>query len=248
MPWSVSSTSTAPCPSRGWKRSSTTSTTASSNGWPGSEQLRLRLSGDQRLLEGDARIAVQHRVATPDQPVAFLEDVRHSGDLEPAGLALDDPAAEERESLAEEGPDEMRLQTPGLSPLHFLADGRDSAGVETFRGELALGHQGFDRGDIDGAVDLAEELGLDVGPVAVADRVDQKIAQRLALEQLAQHVVDLAAEGCARFFQLVQQASINLAFACVGGAQVPQVADLGLPDPVDRPNRCSIRFGFQGRS
>ena len=87
--------------------------------------------------------------------------------------------------------------------------------------------------DIDRAVDLAEQLGLRLGLVAVADRLDQQVAQRVALEQLAEHVVDLAAERRARLFQLLEQAAVDLALARVGGAEVPQVADLGLADAVD---------------
>ena len=48
--------------------------------------------------------------------------------------------------------------------------------------------------DVHGVVDLLEQLGLGLGRVAVADGFDQQVAQRLALEQLAQHVEDLAAE------------------------------------------------------
>ena len=75
----------------------------------GREQLRLRLAGDQRLLKGDARIAVEYRIAPPGQPVSFLEDTGHTSDLETAGLALGDPTAKESESLAEEGADNVRL-------------------------------------------------------------------------------------------------------------------------------------------
>jgi hypothetical protein len=64
----------------------------------------------------------------------------------------------------------MRLEAPGLCSLHFLADDRNRVGAETFRGELALGQQCFDRADIDDAVDLAEQFSFHVGPVAVADR------------------------------------------------------------------------------
>src|SRR5947209_5896232 len=107
----------------------------------GCEQLRLRRAGDQHLLKGDARIAVEYRVAPSDQPVPFLEDTGHTSDLETPGLALGDPTAKESESLAEEGADEVRLQAPDLRPLHLLANGRDRVGVEAFRGELALRYQ-----------------------------------------------------------------------------------------------------------
>ena len=70
----------------------------------------------------------------------------------------------------------MRLEAAGLRPLHLLADRREGVGVETFRGKLALGDQVFDRDDVDGAVDLAEQFRFHFGPVAIADRVDQQVA------------------------------------------------------------------------
>ena len=65
----------------------------------GREQFGLRLAGDQRLVERDAGIAVEHRIGAADQPVALFEDRRDARDLEPAALALGDPAAEQRETL-----------------------------------------------------------------------------------------------------------------------------------------------------
>ena len=105
--------------------------------------------------------------------------------------------------------------------------------VHALRRELALGDQLLDRVHVDSAVHLAEELRLLFRPIAVADRIDQKIAQGMALEQFAENVVDLAAERRARLFQLLKQAAIDLAFARVGRAQVPEVADFRLTDAVD---------------
>ena len=79
VPSSASSTSTLPWPSKGWKRSRITSTTASSSGWPGREQFRLRLTVDERLLERDPRVAIEHGIAAADQPVAMLSGRRERG-------------------------------------------------------------------------------------------------------------------------------------------------------------------------
>ena len=57
-----------------------------------------------------------------------------------------------------------------------------------------------------------------LGPIAVADRIDEEVAQSMPLEQFAEHVVDLAAERGARLFQLFEQPPINLALAGVCGA------------------------------
>ena len=127
----------------------------------------------------------------------------------------------------------MRLQPPRLGALHLLPDGGHGTRVHALRGELALDDQPLDGRHVDRAVHLAEQLGLLLRPVAVADRVDQEVAQGVALEQLAQHVVDLAAEGGAGLLELLQQAAEDLVLAGAGGAQVPQMADLGLADAVD---------------
>ena len=78
------------------------------------------------------------------------------------------------------------------------------------------------------------EAGAHLGLVAVADGLDQQVAQRPALElELAEHVEDLAAERLARLLELLQQRAIDVALAGLLGHQVPEVADLGLADAVD---------------
>ena len=199
----------------------------------GRDEFGLRLAGDQVLLEGDAGIAIEHRIGAADQAIAFLQDRRHPRDFEAALFAFGDAAAQHREGFAEERADEMRLKAARLRPLHLLADFADGVRVHALRRELALGDQLLDRVHVDSAVHLAEELRLLLRPIAVADRIDQKIAQSVALEQFAENVVDLAAERRARLFQLLKQAAIDLAFARVGRAQVPEVTDFRLTDAVD---------------
>ena len=73
----------------------------------------------------------------------------------------------------------------------------------------------------------------DLGLVAVADRLDQQVAQRRPRKTLAEHVEDLAAERLALLVDLLEQPLEHLALAGVVGDEVPQVADLGLADAVD---------------
>ena len=78
------------------------------------------------------------------------------------------------------------------------------------------------------------QAGTHLGLIAVADRLDQKIAQRFALElELAEHIEHLAAEGLTGLLQLIQQLAINVAFAGLFGHQVPKMAHLSLADAVD---------------
>ena len=91
----------------------------------------------------------------------------------------------------------------------------------------------FDRIDINSTIDLPEQLGFLLRPVAIADCIDEQVAKCLALEQFAQHVIDLATERGPCLFKLFQKTPINFALASVRSAQVPEVANLRLPDTVD---------------
>ena len=83
-------------------------------------------------------------------------------------------------------------------------------------------------------IEHRRQAGPHLGLIAVADRLDQQLAQRTPLElELAEHVEHLAAERLARLLELVQQLAIDVAFARLFRDQVPQVAHLGLADAVD---------------
>src|SRR3546814_13097386 len=69
--------------------------------------------------------------------------------------------------------------------------------------------------------------------LTVLDGLEQEVPQRCALEELAQHVVDAAAERRPRCLQLLQQAGVDLALSGVGGDQVPAVGDLSLAAAMD---------------
>ena len=101
-------------------------------------------------------------------------------------------------------------------------------------GERPLFQQVLQLLPVQRVVQHGREAGAHLGLIAVTDRLDEQIAQGLALElQLAEHVEDLAAEGLAGLLQLLQQPAVDVAFAGLLGHQVPQVADLGLADAVD---------------
>ena len=70
----------------------------------------------------------------------------------------------------------------------LLADRRHRMRAHALGCQLALGDELLDGGDVNCAVDLAEQFGLGLGEVAVTDRLDQKIAQGLAFEQFAEHI------------------------------------------------------------
>ncbi len=202
-------------------------------GMAGCDEFGLWRAGEMRLVEGDAGVAIEDRIGAADQPVSLLQDAGHSQDLESTLLARGHPAAKKGEGLAKEGPDEMRLEPARLRALHLLADFGDGRGVHALGRQLPLGHEALDALDIDGAFNPFEQFGLLGRRVAISDRLDQQVAKGMPFEQLTEHVIDLAAERLPRLFQLLKEAAIDLALACVGSAEVPKVANLCLADAMD---------------
>ncbi len=101
---------------------------------------------------------------------------------------------------------------------------------------------------VEGVLDGLGQARADLGLLAVADRLDEQIAQRLALElQLAEHVEDLAAQAPARLLELLQQLAVDVALAGLLGDEVPEVADLGLADAVDAPEALLDAVGVPGQ-
>ena len=100
--------------------------------------------------------------------------------------------------------------------------------------ELPFLQQVLQRAPIERLIHRRVEPGAHLRPLAVADGVEQQIAQRPSFElQLPEHVEHLAAERLPGLLQLLQQPAVDVALAGLAGDQVPQVADLGLADPVD---------------
>jgi hypothetical protein len=67
----------------------------------------------------------------------------------------------------------------------------------------------------------------------VANRLHQQLAERLVVEELPEHVEDLAAKGRALGFQLGQQPDVDITLPRLLRDQVPEVADLLLTDAMD---------------
>jgi hypothetical protein len=85
-------------------------------------------------------------------------------------------------------------------------------------------------------LDLSIEPQPLVGIVARSNRLDEQFPKWLIPEhQLAENIEDLAAEGPTHFFQLIQQALVDVAFTGLCGDEVPKVANLRLADTVNAP-------------
>ena len=213
----------------------------------GADEGRDRGPGDLGLVEADALVAREHRRASADLAVALAQRARHAGDLEAAGLAPVDAPAQVLEGLAEEALDVVGLEALGVCPLHLLADRLDPTEREGLLGQRAALEQVQEVGVAGRVVDHLQEARLDLGLLAVADCLDQQVAQRLLLEQLAEDAVDPAAERLARCLELLQEAVVDGALAGLAGEQVPEVADLGLADAVDAAEALLDAIGVPGQ-
>ena len=195
---------------------------------------RLARRRHERFLEGDALVARQHRLADADQAVAVAHgcgDVRH---LVTTRLALLRVAAEPLKCFEEEGLDVVRLQTAGFGALHVFADAVHAARVHGVVRQGALFEKILQMAAVQRTFHHCREAGAHLRLIAVADGLDQKVAQRLTFElELAEHVEHLAAQGFARLLQLLQQLPIDVALAGLLGHQIPEVTHLGLADAVD---------------
>ena len=195
---------------------------------------RLALRRHQRLLEGDALVARQHRLADADQAVAVAHRRRNVGDLVAARLPLLGRSAQALEGFEKERLDVVRLQAAGVGAFHVLADAVHAAGVHRVVGERAVFEQVLELAAVERVVEHRREAGAHLGLIAVANGLDEQVAQGASLElELAEHVEHLAAERLARLLEFLQQLAIDVALARFLGHQVPQVAHLGLADAVD---------------
>lgn len=95
--------------------------------------------GDERLLETDALVAGQHRLARPDHAIPLPYDCRHVADLVTTCLAFPQRTAQVREGGFEELCDEMRLQFARFQTLHVQADAFDGAGIHHVVRQRAVG-------------------------------------------------------------------------------------------------------------
>ena len=151
-----------------------------------------------------------------------------------AGLPLRRGAAEPAERLPEERFDVVRLQAARVGPLHVRANPLNATGVHRVVNELPLLEQVLQRSVVERLIDGGIEARPHLRLLAVADGIEQQVAQRLAFEhELPEHVEHLTAKRLPSLLQLLQQPPINVALAGLVRYQIPQMTDLRLADPVD---------------
>lgn len=155
----------------------------------------LALWCHQRLLEGDALVARQHRFADANEPVTIAHLGWYVGNFVAARFALFGGAAESLESFVKKGFDVVRLQTASVGAFHVYADTLNLAGVHGIVGKHALVEQTLKVVTVECCVEHGGKKCFDLGFFAMADGFDEQLAQRLALElELTEYVEDLSAE------------------------------------------------------
>src|SRR5690606_38150822 len=120
--------------------------------------------------------------------------------------------------LEKERFDVMRLQSPSLGTLHLLAHTRNTARVHRVVRERPILEQTLQMLPIHTVLNRARKPRAHFRLVAVADLLDDQLAQRSTLKlELAQHVENLTAKCVARLLELLQQASVDVTLARLVG-------------------------------
>ena len=206
------------------------------------------VAGGEGLFEGDAFVAAQDGYAGADGALDVANGGGDVGDLVAAARALAGAATDALEGLEEEGLDVVGLETAGFGALHAGAHAVDAAGIHGVGRQGALFEQLAQLLGIEGVFDGGGEAGAHLRLLAVADGVDEQLAQRPAVElHFAEHIINLAAEGLAGLLQFFEQALVDVALAGFGGDEIPEVADLGLADAVDTAEALLEAVGVPGQ-
>ena len=142
----------------------------------------------------------------------------------------------------------MRLEPASLGLVHLRPDPLDVGERQRLGGQRRVldrvAHPVADRG-----VDDLVEPGPHLGSIAVADRLDQQVAQSASAERLAEHVEDLAPVGASRCSSSLSSSRRYTWPSRVSSATRFHMWQTSVwPMRWTRPKRCSMRFGFHGRS
>jgi len=208
----------------------------------------MGIAGGEGLFEGDAFVAAQDWNAGADGALDVAHGGGDVGDLVAAALALAGASTDALEGFEEEGLDVVGLEAAGFGALHAGAHAVDAAGVNCVGRQGALCEQFAQLLGIEGVFDGGGEAGAHLRLLAVADGVDEQLAQRPAIElHFAEHVIYLAAEGLAGLLQFFEQALVYVALAGFGGDEIPEVADLGLADAVNAAEALLEAVGVPGQ-
>ena len=174
------------------------------------------------LVEAHAFIASGDGNAEADDLVSGTHPIGNVYDFIAAFFPFANAAAQRTECLQKESFDEMGLELMRFHAFHFLANGHDFMDVHGILGQCALFEQIAQGIAVHGFVHYLIEFCPCLGGIAIADGLDQQVAQALIFEgYLAENVKDLSAESVAFLLQLFEEPLIDGAFAGLLGNQIP---------------------------
>ena len=90
------------------------------------------------------------------------------------------------------------------------------------------------------------QTSLNVGPIVVADGVQEQVPEAAFFKYIAEYVEDTAFEGFADRFEFGQKLVIHVALSGFLGNEIPQVADFVLSDAVDTSEALFHPVGIPG--
>ena len=188
--------------------------------------------------EAHAFVPLEHgsefaTIATGDETVTFADRRRNVCYLEAARLARMNGPAQRFKGFHEERSDEIRLEPSRFGLLHFLLHREQPLGAHRFLSEgIALKNLAKTT-LIEGVVDALSESQSNFRLVAVSDRLEKQVLKARLLEDLAEDIEDAAFERFALYFDLFQQAMIDITLARFLSHEIPKMTHLLLTDAVD---------------
>ena len=129
----------------------------------------------------------------------------------------------------------MWLKSSGFGSFHSLADLHDHSLIQEVVCDCPLFQELPNLLGVERFVDLARKPLAHVGPFAVADRLDEEVAQFGSPKHVTEDIENGSAERLTLPFELLEEAKVYVSFARLVRTQVPHVADFGLADAVDPP-------------
>ena len=165
----------------------------------------LALQCDEGFFEGYAFVARQYWLTNADEAVAVTDRGWHMRDLIAARLPLAGRPSELLKGFEKERLDVVRLQAAGLGAFHLLAYTGHAARVHGVMRQGTLFKQGLELRTIHRIGNRLGEFGAYLGALAVANRLQQQVAERPALElEFAEYIEHLATESLAGLLELVE--------------------------------------------
>ena len=134
----------------------------------------MAFDADIGAVKRDPGVRVDHRVATPSDPVLVLDRSGNGAYLVTVLLPCAQRAAQIGERGGEKGLDVVRLKPPGFRAVHLVPDLLDLAARHRGRHEL---FRGEDSGEAvtDVLIDDLQQMGTDLRRVPVANRFDHQV-------------------------------------------------------------------------